>query len=254
MVFNTLTSLSIYCTSRTVVAARGDCELGNDFCSPDHLYLIRMYSVLVGDVDLEYFETSNAMLAVFVFFSLFSIIILLNILIAIIIDTYERSKQRSREIFYMARINYAAHLVARHQFFTPMKGSDFQVAKRVPRMLRQGLHWVYRLIICFAVLMAEIGLFGAVDHLITTYGSGYHVMTVLLGIYGIIGTVFNLYALSVAAIALNGRLNVGRTYGKSTRMTWIPQKIVQLLYWLLGFNENRVDISDKFVITAEEDK
>ena len=107
----------------------------SSFCiyEPANGYLIYLfhyvvYSVLVGDVDLEYFKSSDTMVAVFVFFSFFSITILLNILIAIIIDSYEGTKQRSREIFYRARIEYAAHLVARTQFLTPKEHSDFHVA------------------------------------------------------------------------------------------------------------------------------
>jgi hypothetical protein len=75
-----------------------------------------MYSILVGDVDLDYFGSSDLMMAVFFFFSLFCIIILLNILIAIIIDSYESTKERSREIFGRAQVEYAAALVARNQF------------------------------------------------------------------------------------------------------------------------------------------
>ena len=71
--------------ARTIVAARGDCQYNIDgeqqvvaaeFCSDNLMsVIIRMYSVLVGDVALEYFESSDAMTAVFVFFSFFSIII-----------------------------------------------------------------------------------------------------------------------------------------------------------------------------------
>lgn len=70
--------------ARTIVAARGDCQynvdgnqyVAEEFCS-DQLsaVVIRMYSVLVGDVALEYFQSSDAMVAVFVFFTFFSIII-----------------------------------------------------------------------------------------------------------------------------------------------------------------------------------
>ena len=70
--------------ARTIVAARGDCQynidgnqlVADEFCSDQLLaVIIRMYSVLVGDVALEYFQSSDAMVAVFVFFSFFSIII-----------------------------------------------------------------------------------------------------------------------------------------------------------------------------------
>ncbi|KAL7530636.1 hypothetical protein ACHAXR_005678, partial [Thalassiosira sp. AJA248-18] len=152
--------------ARTVVAARGDCIVGDDitddFCSDNLLTgIIRMYSVLVGDVALEFFQSSDAMVLIFVLFSFFSIIILLNILIAIIIDSYNGSKQRSREIFYRARIEYAAHLVARKQFLSPRERSDFHVATYVPQKARQALRCVYFVANAIAFLSFEYGFFGA---------------------------------------------------------------------------------------------
>jgi len=66
----------------------------DEFCS-DNLFsiIIRMYSVVVGDVNLQDFQSSSAMVAIFVLFTFFSIIIILNILIAIIIDSYQGSKK-----------------------------------------------------------------------------------------------------------------------------------------------------------------
>lgn len=89
--------------ARTIVAARGDClgpiddldpHLTGEFCS-DSLFdiVVRMYSVLVGDVNLADFKSSKAMVVIFVLFTFFSIIICLNILIAIIIDSYQGSKK-----------------------------------------------------------------------------------------------------------------------------------------------------------------
>lgn len=55
--------------ARTVVVARGDClttydedDIMSEFCS-DELSAIstRMYSILAGDVALEYFQSSDAM-------------------------------------------------------------------------------------------------------------------------------------------------------------------------------------------------
>ena len=85
-------------------------------CSGGYYTVVRMYSVLVGDVELDSFGSSSLMVAVFFFFSFFCIVILLNILIAIIIDSYETTKERSREIFGRAQVEYAAALIARKQF------------------------------------------------------------------------------------------------------------------------------------------
>lgn len=86
------------------------------FFSGGYYTIVRMYSILVGDVELDTFGSSSLMVAVFFFFSFFCMILLLNVLIAIVIESYERTKQRSREIFGRAQVEYAAALVARNQF------------------------------------------------------------------------------------------------------------------------------------------
>ena len=60
-----------------------------------------------------------ALVGIFCFFSFFCLIVLANILIAIIIESYESSKKRSRALFGKARFEYAAHLVARTELLSP---------------------------------------------------------------------------------------------------------------------------------------
>ena len=249
--------------ARTVVAARGDCEAGSyaeEFCSDDLLAVItRMYSVLVGDVALEYFQSSDAMVTVFVFFSFFSIIILLNILIAIIIDSYEGSKQRSREIFHRARIEYAAHLVARKQFLSPRQRSDFHVATYVPQQARQALRLVYVMVSIAAFLSVEYGFFGAAYFLTLEGKNDSRMVHTMIILYVCVGAIFNAYILSVVAIALfNGydkRFN-GLTWLSDNRRTFVHRTFkrlihslelaVELFHQLLGFNEDRiVDVSEE---------
>ena len=192
-----------------MVAARGDCQviseddyITQEFCSDNLLSVVtRMYSVLVGDVALEYFQSSDALVTVFVFFSFFSIIILLNILIAIIIDSYDSSKQRSREIFYRARIEYAAHLVARKQFLSPRQRSDFHVATYVPQKVRLALRFVYMLVSALAFLSFQYGFFGAVYFMTLENKQDFRMIRALVIIYISVGSVFNAYILSVVTIA-----------------------------------------------------
>mmetsp|Transcript_28062 Transcript_28062/g.67605 ORF Transcript_28062/g.67605 Transcript_28062/m.67605 type:complete len:554 (+) Transcript_28062:139-1800(+) len=263
--------------ARTIVVARGDCQyniggdqyVADEFCSDNLLdVIIRMYSVLVGDVDLEYFKSSDTMVAVFVFFSFFSITILLNILIAIIIDSYEGTKQRSREIFYRARIEYAAHLVARTQFLTPKEHSDFHVATYVPRQVRQALRAVYFFVQTIGLMAVEYGFVGAVYFL--TLDSKSRMISSLIIVHVSVGAVFNAYVLSVAVIALFSRYNKrfnGLTWLHGNRRTTMHnvigkivhllQIVVQLFHGLLGFNADRTvdqgiaDASGEFLITGE---
>lgn len=143
--------------------------------------------MLVGDVALEYFTSSDAMVAVFAFFSFFSIIILLNVLIAIIIDSFEGSKRRSREIFYRARIEYAAHLVARKQFLKPKERSDFHVATYVPQKARQAMRIVYFLVQAIALVSVEYGFAGAVYFLTLDSKYDYRMIRSLMIIYVCVG-------------------------------------------------------------------
>ena len=230
-----------------------------------------MYSVLVGDVALEYFQSSDTMVTVFIFFSFFSITILLNILIAIIIDSYEGSKRRSREIFYRARIEYAAHLVARKQFLRPRELSDFHVATYVPQKMRFGLRIVYSLVSATAFLSFEYGFFGASHFLALENKHDYRMIRSLVIIYVVVGTIFNLYVLSMASIALFSRYDQ-RFYG----LNWLAENqhtflhsmvkkavgvlkmAVKLFHSILGFNADRtvdqgtVSISEEILITGDE--
>jgi hypothetical protein len=69
---------------RAIAAARGDCqndvEEFNDWQCSDELFSViaQMYSIIVGDVKLEMFQSSGAMTAMFVLFTFLSIIILLK--------------------------------------------------------------------------------------------------------------------------------------------------------------------------------
>lgn len=80
-----------YCTS-------GDAP--EDFCqsSVAPVYL-KLYAVMVGDVNLEDFSYSRGIDFLFVLFTLMGIIILLNILIAVVGDSYKRSVLNARYLF-----------------------------------------------------------------------------------------------------------------------------------------------------------
>ena len=61
---------------RAIAAARGDCqkdveEVFNDWQCSDELFSViaQMYSIIVGDVKLELFQSSGAMTAMFVLFT-----------------------------------------------------------------------------------------------------------------------------------------------------------------------------------------
>ena len=197
----------------------------------------------------------------FMLFSFFSIIILLNILVAIIIDSYNGSKERSREISYRARIEYAAHLIARKQFFSGVH--VVHVATHVPQQARRALWYSYRLISVVAALMAEFGFVGAALTLESIYD--HRTIRFLIIIYICVGTIFNLYVFSAAVVALfskwdkryNGMHRLaenGHTtlHGMIRQVIWFLDMAVKLLHQILGFNADRSDISEEFLITGED--
>ena len=235
---------------RAVVAARGDClrEIDDpyiqEFCSDGFIATtVRMYSVLVGDVSLEYFQSSGAMVTVFVFFSFFSIIILLNILVAIVISAYESTKERTREIFGRARVEYAAHLIARSQFMSPTENGDFHIDTFVPRSIRKCVRAAYFVISACALFAVEYGFAGAVYYLTLEHDND--MIRSLMIIYVSMGGIFNVYIVLVTVTTLYEQFSPS-TGGKVVkRLMRCLGKTVTLFHQLLGFNEDMaLDLSD----------
>jgi len=239
--------------ARTAVAVTGVCvgvAEESDFCSDSFLALpIMFYSVLAGDVALEVFEfqSSQVMVAIFVFFSFFSIIILLNVLVAIVIDSYERSKQRSREIFCRARIEYAAHLVARKQFLTPKERTDFHV-KYVPRNARRALRLTYTFISAVTLLFVEYGFYGSATYLSVEQPSNAETIRSLTIVYVVVGSIFNAYIVSVASIAVLARYQQQCNSSNDCQPTVISSLLgivdlgVKLFHRLMGFNVDGANV------------
>ncbi len=84
-------------------------------CHPPEYYL-RVYSIILGDWGLfereEDFDKKTHALLVFVVFSFFIAIVLLNVLIAIISDSYKHCLQRSKHLFGRSRVFLLSELVA----------------------------------------------------------------------------------------------------------------------------------------------
>lgn len=78
----------------------GDGEAPEEFCNPAvaQVYL-KLWAVLVGDVNLEDFAYSSGIEFLFVLFTFFGIIVLLNILIAVVSDSYKKSVMNARYLF-----------------------------------------------------------------------------------------------------------------------------------------------------------
>ncbi len=88
-------------------------------CRPAEYYLIT-YSVLLGELDddlIRGIEDRVFALAIFFSFSFIMAIVMLNILIAVISDSYEKSMLRSKQLFGLARVHQLAEILALQDLF-----------------------------------------------------------------------------------------------------------------------------------------
>lgn len=88
-------------------------------CRPAEYYLIT-YSVLLGELDddlIRGIEDKVFALALFFCFSFIMAIVMLNILIAVISDSYEKSMLRSKQLFGLARVHQLAEILALQDLF-----------------------------------------------------------------------------------------------------------------------------------------
>jgi len=85
-------SLEDYCT--------GDEVPPPEFCSTELAPIsLKLFAVLVGDMDLNEFKYSSGIQILFLLFALLGIIILLNVLIAVVSDSYQKSVEHSMQLF-----------------------------------------------------------------------------------------------------------------------------------------------------------
>ena len=80
------------------------------YASPQGM-MMKMYAILLGEFDEAQYVNDWAFV-MFVVFTLVGVIILLNLLIAVVSDSYENAQARSRVLFVRSRLELAAGLVA----------------------------------------------------------------------------------------------------------------------------------------------
>eukprot|EP00522_Entomoneis_paludosa_P014591 CAMPEP_0172443676 /NCGR_PEP_ID=MMETSP1065-20121228/3898_1 /TAXON_ID=265537 /ORGANISM="Amphiprora paludosa, Strain CCMP125" /LENGTH=1078 /DNA_ID=CAMNT_0013193991 /DNA_START=22 /DNA_END=3258 /DNA_ORIENTATION=+ len=103
--------------------ATGDAESGTieDFCSSSWESYLRVYSILLGDFELDDITTTAGSTVLFVIFTMFGVVILLNVLIAVISDSYEKARIRGHVLFGKARVMFVAQNQALENFLRPRK-------------------------------------------------------------------------------------------------------------------------------------
>jgi hypothetical protein len=73
----------------------------------------------LGDFDLDDYRQTSGTTTLFVLFTLMGVVILLNVLIALVSDSYEVSRMRSTSLFGMARVSFISQHEALEQFLRP---------------------------------------------------------------------------------------------------------------------------------------
>jgi hypothetical protein len=153
-----------------------------------------------------------------------------------------------------ARIEYAAHLVARKQFLLPKERTDFYGATYVPLVVRQILFFVFLLGHVFALISAEIGIFGMIYFFAYDTSNQYGMIRSLVIAYICVGAIFNAYILSAGIIALfstNGSIDE-HACAKIIRLIVLVLKMaMSMFHSCLGFNEDRTVDDGVFTISEE---
>mmetsp|Transcript_7453 Transcript_7453/g.20678 ORF Transcript_7453/g.20678 Transcript_7453/m.20678 type:complete len:985 (+) Transcript_7453:84-3038(+) len=122
-----------------------------DFCSSNWESYLRVYSMLLGDFELDELTDTTGSTVLFIIFTILGVIILLNILIAIISDSYEKATLRGRILFAKARLLFVAQNEALERFLKPRQRSPDRPCAKVKRAAR----WITLAVVLFTASIAQ---------------------------------------------------------------------------------------------------
>jgi len=147
-------------------------------------YYIKIYTILLGDTDLFGEDHGTLGLLTLVFFSFLLVIMLLNVLIAIVGDSYEKCMIGSKRLFARARVLLLAELIS----FQNMFKNDHN-RKGCIKWKRGGLAFTVGAAVCTIVwVVAEYYLYENFDEK-EGYGS-YNYCLIIICIYVGLLTIF----------------------------------------------------------------
>mmetsp|Transcript_30971 Transcript_30971/g.46972 ORF Transcript_30971/g.46972 Transcript_30971/m.46972 type:complete len:350 (+) Transcript_30971:2634-3683(+) len=94
----------------------------DDYCSINFFEgYIRTYAITVGFLELDDFRDSTYLSIIFVVFTFLALIVLVNVLIAIVSDSYEKSRVKSAYLFGRARVQFALENASLEAFLRPTR-------------------------------------------------------------------------------------------------------------------------------------
>ena len=92
-------------TSEEILAAKVENRLESPFCTGKRRQsYLGVYRMIVGDINYNDFNANTFTSILFVLVTFITIIFLLNMLIAIIVESYEKSQKRSKGLFGRTRV------------------------------------------------------------------------------------------------------------------------------------------------------
>mmetsp|Transcript_13166 Transcript_13166/g.15480 ORF Transcript_13166/g.15480 Transcript_13166/m.15480 type:complete len:420 (+) Transcript_13166:150-1409(+) len=194
-------------------------------CTPAG-YMLMVYTILLGNFDLGEFKTDLSM-SLFIFFTVVVVIVLLNVLIAIISDSYDRCAHNSKALFGRSRILLVAEIVSFQGLF--MNSNEDSACCGVKnlgliRCKRQGFTFI-----CLAALVVAVWIFGEIYLYQHEYGNYRNLLM------GSISIIVNVAILAIVLIALS------RPYINKSRIDFwdrIQAPIQNITLHLLGTTED----------------
>lgn len=136
--------------------------------------------MLIGDFELNDYRDHRVTTILFIIFTVFGVIIMLNVLIAVVSDSYERSTLISTNLFGRARLTFLVHTIALEEFLRPDGGSPLGL-KGFLGIASRVLRWCVLLALVGVGVFADVFLVGqAVSATVNSNGSGVLVAILLI--------------------------------------------------------------------------
>lgn len=161
------------------------------------------------------YREGSAVTIVFLVFTLVGVIILLNVLIAVVSDSYEKATARAKSLFGRARVGFLAEHMALEQFLqpgsNPLRGIAHTDLARDPRkcfpFISRVVRWLVLMGLLVTALFAEVFLVG--QAIIALWDGG---STVPIAVFMVAIAFVLTVGLWVVIYDLLTKMTVGRNY------------------------------------------
>jgi len=137
-----------------------------DFCTSSGTSFLRMYGLLLGDFELGEYRQNVIVTGMFIVYTIFGVIMLLNVLIAVVSDSYAKSTMIGKDLFGRARVQFLSEQLTLESFLEPGANplgdmsSDVSIWKKCCLFLYRMLRWAILFVLLGSAFFAEIYLVG----------------------------------------------------------------------------------------------